>query len=301
MGNGIRCIDCFWFGYFRVEQLRGGGTTYFHPETLPLQARELLLKGLEPAFRSTILALLARDTKVACLSETTDALGQRHAVEPAYDALSAEDDNFSGIRRAACVPRQCPHFGVFDGSVSFSDVRALQQKAEVDRVATRILQKQREHRNAVLLSQLNELANDTGLTPQQRGKRFEDWFQSLCAASNLRHSVNVQNDWEQLDFTVWLGNTFCVGEARWVKDPVDTKQVRDFFGKIMDRPPFVIGILVSISGFTSPALDWIESHTHDRTILTVDRDALTSCILGPSSFESHIIEQLNQRLNHPRS
>lgn len=121
MNRPIRCIDCFWLGYFRIEQARGGGTTYFQPETLPLEVRNKLLR--EPqTFDQSLSVLLARDRRIACLSEITDPSGQRRPVEPAYENLVAEKD-FAKIQQTASGPRLCGRFGGFDPNLSFNDVR----------------------------------------------------------------------------------------------------------------------------------------------------------------------------------
>jgi hypothetical protein len=118
----MRCIDCFWFGYFRIEQVRGGGTTWFHPESLTIEVREALLQGNAAEFGSSLSNLLARDKRVACLREVTDSAGQCTAVEPAYDQLEAGRD-FGIIRKTACRQRQCAGYGDFDPSLTLDTIK----------------------------------------------------------------------------------------------------------------------------------------------------------------------------------
>ena len=295
----IRCINCFWLGYFRVEQARDGGTTYFHPETLPLEIRNKILH--EPSTLSPSLGtLLARDRKIACLAETIDSSGQRLSVEPAYDNLVAEND-FAVIQHTACEPRKCARFGNSDPNLSFHDVQILQQKRKTDQIALAIQARNRASQNTSLYSKFRQLELGSQLNPQKRGKEFEEWLGNLFSAHGIDCSLNVVNNWEQIDFTANVNNNFCIGEARWLKEPVDTKQVRDFFGKLSDRPPFVIGILVSISDFTIPAIEWISHHIQDRMIIPANRVDIVNIVSGSNSFSEFVQKRLEERLKHPRS
>jgi len=246
-----------------------------------------------------LAGLLARDGKVACLSEVVDKSGERLAYETAYDRLNPKTD-FEKTKQAALDGRACERFTSFDASLSFSEVRALQSKRQVDRVAAKISQKRRARSNAKLLRELDNLANRIDLTPQQRGKLLEEWFQRLFTASNLSHTIDVSSPWEQLDFTVSIRGMFYIGEIRWRSKPVSARQIRDFFGKLMDRPPFVVGIVMSMSGFTTPAVEWIKAHTHDRTVVLVDQDALRMCLSAANSVAQYVTSELAKHLNHPR-
>lgn len=298
MVNSVRCIDCFWFGFFRVEQARGGGTTYFHPETLTAEARKTLLMGVAHDFKALITKLLARDQRVACLSEVIDSSGQRHPVERCYDNINASDE-FQEIRQIASTMRQCTDFNMYDRLLSFNDVIVLRQKIHTDELASAIEQRKHIHSNLQMWAAFQEIESDSALTPQARGKKFERWLGDVFEQNYLRHTLDVVNSWEQIDFTVWVNDIFCIGEARWLRKSVDCKQVRDFHGKLMDRPPFVIGILVSISGFTSEALNWISKQTSSRTIITADRDSVAEIVSHSNSFKEFVINQLDARLNHP--
>lgn len=129
---------------------------------------------------------------------------------------------------------------------------------------------------------------------------FEEWLGTLFSAHGINYSLNVINDWEQIDFTANVGSIFCIGEARWMKDPVDTKQVRDFFGKLSDRPPFVIGILISISNYTAPAIEWISRHSQDRMIIPANRNDVLTIVSSANSFTYFVQERLEERLKHPQ-
>lgn len=290
----VQCAKCFWLGYFRVEQQRGGGTTYFHPESLPLNARDSLLA--KSAFPECLQQLLARDNRIACLQEQTSTSGMRTALEPRFDTLVAQSD-MEQIRDIALLTRECGLYMPFDPLLSFNDVLSLQEKQRTDRLADAVERRHRRQLYARLLLELDALAARDAISPQARGKEFEKWFAGVFAASQLRYTLDVRNDWEQLDFTVWLGDFFAIGEARWLKEAVDTPQMRDFFGKLMDRPPFVIGLLFSVNGFTEPSRNWAEQHTDNRTILMFDGELLRAALQRDKTLTETVFDMLNERLN----
>jgi hypothetical protein len=135
--------------------------------------------------------------------------------------------------------------------------------------------------------------------PQVRGQRFEPWLGELFETEHLESTLNVQNKGEQIDFTFWVDSLFVIGEARWLQEPVDEKQLRDFFGKLHLRPAFVVGLVISMSGFTAPARELVRSLTRDRTILTMTRSDLEQILSGQSTLRAWLRHALRERLEHP--
>ena len=150
-----------------------------------------------------------------------------------------------------------------------------------------------------LRSRLLEFYTSAEMTPQARGKHFEQWLGDLLGTYDLDPNLDIVNAGEQIDFTFWHGDLFVVGEARWRTDPVDTPQVRDFFGKLHERPAFALGLIVSMGGFTEPALGYISRHAGNRTVLTVGRSDLDAVLRGEPEFPTWLGRTLRHRLDHP--
>ena len=81
--------------------------------------------------------------------------------------------------------------------------------------------------------------------------------------------------------------------------PVDTKQVRDFLGKLTKRPAAVVGLIVSMSGFTTHAREEVGARSHERLILTADRRDLEHMLRGEPEVPDWFAETLRRRLEHP--
>ena len=163
--------------------------------------------------------------------------------------------------------------------------------------------KERERRLAalsLLADRLAALETNTTLRRQARGKRFEAWLGELFEVYALDATLDVRNDSEQIDFTFWLDSLFVIGEARWLKGPVDSPQVRDFFGKLGERPPFVVGLFVSMGGFTEPALDFARRNSGQRTLLTMPRNELDGILRADPELPAWVKRGLRARLAHPQ-
>lgn len=184
--------------------------------------------------------LLARDCRVGCLRERAGSDGHSIPIEPRFDSLDAQGD-VDAIRDVALLARECRAFSQFDPALSFGDRLRLVEKRTTDELADTVMRRRIRALHSILLDELDALAMNDSISPQRRGKEFEKWFAGVFDVSQLRYTLDIRNEWEQIDFTVWLGSLFAIGEARWLKEPVDVPQVRDFFGKLMDRPPFVVG------------------------------------------------------------
>jgi hypothetical protein len=146
---------------------------------------------------------------------------------------------------------------------------------------------------------LAELQATQDMTPRVRGKRFEGWLGDLFRIYKLDPTLDVVNDGEQIDFTFWKGDLFVVGEARWRTEAVEAKDVRDFFGKLTDRPSFAIGLMISISGFTEPALQYIGKHSGERAVLTLTGAGLEANLSGQPELSDWLDQALRARLEHP--
>jgi len=294
----VKCTDCFWLGYFRVEHARGSGTTFFDPETLPENGRHLLSNNSSEEFVSYIESLNAKDHKIACLRENTSG-GQRNSIEPKYDVLNVKTE-FDKIASLACITRNCNSANLFDPYISFEDAKLLNQKQRITNVVEGIENRKRKAQYENLLKQFLQIEIDYKANPQKRGKVFEIWLSQFFSASGLIPDIDIKNSWEQIDFTFLLDSYFIIGESRWLKDAVDTKQVRDFFGKLTDRPPFVIGLIISIGGFTEPATEWVDSRSNERTTLLLDGKELINIMQNINDFKGLLLGKIKHKLEHPR-
>lgn len=112
--------------------------------------------------------------------------------------------------------------------------------------------------HAVVLSELHQafMHLHTGaLTPQERGLRFETLLNDLFALFDLEPKAAYLLKYEQVDGAFTFRTDDYLLEARWWKEPVEPKHLRDFEGKIRGKAKNVLGLFISVNGFTEGALN----------------------------------------------
>ncbi len=300
MNKGVKhqkCIGCYMLGYFRVEELRGGNTTYFHPETMCEQCRAALAESEETSLNALLQEIPAQDGKVRCLSEMVVG-GKRVAQESAYDELPCEG-NFSQIRELVARKRICPGWRPKNHLLPYSHFQQLLDKKQLDATCKRITHEQRKARLVQLAHEFQSLRRDEQERPQQRGHAFEALLVKLFELYNLSPQLDVRNPNEQIDFTFNYGMQFFLAEAKWHQEPIGTDKIRDFWGKLTDRPPIVAGLVISISGFTSPAIEWLSKQSGKRTVITATLDDLNALLSANPELPDWLDGQIRHRIEHP--
>jgi hypothetical protein len=112
--------------------------------------------------------------------------------------------------------------------------------------------------HAVVLAELRQafIGLHTGpLTPQERGLRFETLLNELFALFDLEPKAAYVLKYEQVDGAFTFRTDDYLLEARWWNQPVEPKHLRDFEGKIRGKAKNVLGLFLSVNGFTEGALD----------------------------------------------
>lgn len=293
-----RCIDCYFLGYRREEFQKGGpeylDTIYRHPESLPTHSRQLLEAGEQTGLAESLVALRASGTRLTCLQIRENGTTLNDEL-----ALSIHDpDEWPRLRDSAVRHRECRGFRVADQSLPYSVFVDLEDEQ------ARAVARQKALRD-VRIRQLTELRSTlvsletSSLTPQARGSALEPWLRNLLQVCDVSPVLNVMNSGEQIDVTFWYGQMFVIAEVRCRAEPVDTAQMRDFFGKLVERPPFTIGLILSLSGFTDPALEYLSRRSGERTVLPATRDDLDCWLRAEPELPAWLARALRSRLEHP--
>lgn len=294
-----RCIDCYFLGYRREEIQKGGpgyvDTIHRHPESLSADPRQLLLAGEQAALARSLVALRANGNRLMCLRVCSDGTTLNDEL-----ALSIPDpDEWLRLCNSAVRHRECGDFRMADPSLPYSVFVELEDERTRAVARQKVMRDARVRQLALLRSALVSLERSS-LAPQARGTALEPLLRDLLHVYGLNPVLNVTNSGEQLDVTFWHGQMFVIAEARWRADPVDTPQMRDFFGKLVERPPFTIGLMLSFSNFTGPALEYLSRHSGERTVLPATRGDLDCWLTAEPELPEWLARALRSRLEHPQ-
>src|SRR2546428_53609 len=66
--------------------------------------------------------------------------------------------------------------------------------------------------------------------------------------------ADLRREGEQLDATFELDGHVWLVEAKWTEEQADPSALRDFAAKLAARPGRVLGVFVSVAGFTDGAI-----------------------------------------------
>ncbi len=159
-------------------------------------------------------------------------------------------------------------------------------------------QKAEEERQKALTS-INSLESLkerlTGLTSQlgtqEGGYAFETWFYDLVGYDEIPSRLPYKDPkGRQIDGSLTLDGTTFLIETKFTKEPIGSQDIDIFLSKIRTKADNTMGIMVSMSGFNSGA---IETASHDRTpVILLDHTHLFSFVFPGTLSLSDVIRRV---------
>lgn len=143
------------------------------------------------------------------------------------------------------------------------------------------------------LQKLNERLNDLGkkLGSQQAGYDFQEWFYDLlyfCEITNRRPYVH---DGRQVDGSLTHTGTTYLIELKFTSEQVGAPDIDSFYRKVVTKADNTMGIMVSISGYSSVAIK--EASGEKTPLLLMDHNHLYYVLSGIMSM-GDIIERIRR-------
>lgn len=102
-----------------------------------------------------------------------------------------------------------------------------------------------------LTSTLNALAKDLG--SQQAGYAFQTWFYDLLDYSDVVNRRPYKHDGRQIDGSLTHGGTTYLVELKFTAEQASAPDIDSFLKKVNDKADNTMGIMVSISGYSTVA------------------------------------------------
>lgn len=100
--------------------------------------------------------------------------------------------------------------------------------------------------------------------PQQRGRDFEAFLNTLFTLWDLAPRAAYSLDHEQIDGAFTFRTDDYLLEARWWNEPLQPKELNDFKVKVDSKARNTLGLCIAVSGFTAGA---IANHSRGQTPL----------------------------------
>jgi Holliday junction resolvase-like predicted endonuclease len=144
-----------------------------------------------------------------------------------------------------------------------------------------------------LIDEYGRMRRLEGMTPQQRGQRFNEFIAELLRCWGLdRVDANVRSVGE-IDVTFAVNGTRFILEAKWEQGPVDYGPMAKLRGRITQRLAGTRGVLLSMSGYSDEALEGIV-RGQQPDMLLLDRthlEAMLSGLRSPADLFTELMDR----------
>ncbi|WP_275558852.1 restriction endonuclease [Streptomyces sp. 5-6(2022)] len=125
----------------------------------------------------------------------------------------------------------------------------------------------------------------TEKNPQRRGVAFERLLLRLFRIAGLRAEINPTISLpRQTDLIASYGERTYLIEAKWEAKPVSVDVIDSVESRLRRTDPSVVGVVISMSGFSKTCLDEVVRKRGERTILPVDSNDVKSAMSDPSKL-----------------
>src|SRR5215213_8584543 len=104
-----------------------------------------------------------------------------------------------------------------------------------------------------LINEYKQLRELREVTPQSRGQRFNSFIAELLQCWGINAAANIRGSGE-IDVAFELNGRNFILEAKWEKEPVNTDPIAKLQKRLRQRLAGTIGLLLSMSGFTTDAI-----------------------------------------------
>jgi len=131
---------------------------------------------------------------------------------------------------------------------------------------------------------VDEFEKISSMKPQQRGREFQKIIAQAIDRDGWRQDEGVRTSHEEMDVLINKGREYYLIECKWEKEPIQSSIVRELYGKLSNRVG-VQGIIVSMSGFTSGAIDQAKDYANDRLLLFFGKQDSERLIQGVENFD----------------
>lgn len=118
---------------------------------------------------------------------------------------------------------------------------------------------------------------------QERGRAFEGIIQAVLFRDGLKPRTHFRPEGEEVDGSFVLHQRTFLLEAKWRKDPRPASDLYAFRGKVDGKLVGTIGVFISMSGYSTDAIDALKYGKEINLILFNEQDFRLVCS-GSISF-----------------
>lgn len=136
---------------------------------------------------------------------------------------------------------------------------------------------------------LKELSTQLG--SQQAGYDFQDWFYEFMDFFEIQNRRPYYIQGRQIDGSITISGTTYLVELKFTAEQAGAPEIDIFFKKVTDKADNTMGVMISISGFSSVAIEG--ASVRGTPILLFDHRHLYFVLSGASTF-SELVERVRR-------
>jgi hypothetical protein len=123
----------------------------------------------------------------------------------------------------------------------------------------------------------------TGMAdPNERGRQFEDFLNSLFALFDLDPRLSYSLETEQIDGSLSFDTDDYILEAKWTKNPLSREQADAFHMKVQRRGKNALGLIISINGISQAVKS---AYGNGTSFMTMDASDLICVLEGRAKLD----------------
>ena len=146
-----------------------------------------------------------------------------------------------------------------------------------------------------LKTEFERLSNDDNFPEandkRKRGRDFEKLINNLLETEGLDPRTGFRPEGEEIDGSFFLGHSVFLVEAKWHKSKMPASSIYQFKGKVDGKLVGTIGVYISMSGFSSEAVDAL-TFGKSINIILFDKVDFTTCINEEKGFTEVLLRKL---------
>lgn len=140
-----------------------------------------------------------------------------------------------------------------------------------------------------LSDRLNNLGKDLGT--QGAGYKFQDWFYDLMSFCEVIYRKPYVQNGRQIDGSITVKDTTYLIELKFTRQQADANDIDIFYKKVVTKADNTMGVIVSISGYSSVATR--EASSARTPLILLDHGHLYLVLGGIMSF-GDVIDRLKR-------
>jgi hypothetical protein len=138
-----------------------------------------------------------------------------------------------------------------------------------------------------------DFANISQRNPNVRGIQFQGLIAKALGNQEWNSEESVRTSYEEVDIFINRDSAYYLIECKWTRDPTSPEATSHLLAKL-NRRDGTRGILMSMSGFTSGAVESVEDAGHHKIILLFGKNDIEEIINNPASFDTLLEEKERQ-------